>query len=356
MPVATRASLTLPTATLRGAIETAERSVKQNSPIVILQQLLLDAGGGTLKVTGSNGASWTEVAIPCEGELRCCVNAAKFKAAVSLAGDSLSLEYDGKNLTGKSGNYKFTLGTVDPDDFPHLPDVEGETITLDCALLKEAIQSVRHSCGDDKRGTDGLHFKQNGDFVEVAAFRSHTFAMMRVAGVIENETTWPPEICDAILKMDGEYEVNQSARLISVSGGQTTIVSSPVLAPFAPYERGLAKEQRVRMAGNKSALIGAVKRAMIATTNYPRIELAYNGGLVISASDPSGVASMDTVDVSAEGAAGFSIAINGQYLLDALGPCGAESIIEGTDVRGHLTVRDPFREGWVALIMPLMPK
>ena len=106
-------------------ISIVSKAVSVRSSMIILQDILLDAEGDTLTLLGNDmdlGIQTTMEAV-VKGEGSICVNAKIFSEMIRrLPDDDITLEtLDNGTMQISCGHSRFTLATMEPDDFPRLP-------------------------------------------------------------------------------------------------------------------------------------------------------------------------------------------------------------------------------------------
>ena len=68
------------------------------------------------------------------------------------SGDEITLTLEPKGVTFRSGKFRSTLQTLPPEDFPPMPEMEGDIIELPRDDLKLMLQQVRYAvCESDSR-------------------------------------------------------------------------------------------------------------------------------------------------------------------------------------------------------------
>lgn len=120
---------------LKRAWNIAKRAVSPNSPKPILQCCRVTSNGGEGLVTGTNLEIWCLGRFECEGDIDVVLNAKRFSDWLSAVDGEIVIEVDksGK-ATIKSERSQAVLPTAPADEFPGVPRLGGEKITVSSAL------------------------------------------------------------------------------------------------------------------------------------------------------------------------------------------------------------------------------
>src|ERR671932_581059 len=102
---------------------------------------------------------------------------------LKLAATDLELNARNRRVHLKSGRYESNIAGIDSEDFPPIPTVEeGASITLDAAVLKDAVGQVAFAAAqDDSRPVlAGVLLKLQGDRLTLAAADGFRLAVREV--------------------------------------------------------------------------------------------------------------------------------------------------------------------------------
>lgn len=144
--------------TLSEALDIVLKSVSPKSTLKIIEGVLLEVEGKTLKITGNN----LETAIRYEAECetlepgRIVVEARKFAEIVkSMPDEELDLIAVEPKMRIEGGKTAVELPVIKADGFPEIKSVQAENfVELDQAFLKEMILKVAFAASeDDKKPT-----------------------------------------------------------------------------------------------------------------------------------------------------------------------------------------------------------
>ena len=131
--------------------------------IPILSTVKLDAADGILKLTATNldVTAQSQVEIDASPSTAICVDLRRLLALVKNMGEGeilLSIEPDRLQL--KSGRSKFSLNGRNPDDFPNVEVVEGQSLELHTSALKAMLTTAARAVDKEvsRFGTNALAF------------------------------------------------------------------------------------------------------------------------------------------------------------------------------------------------------
>jgi DNA polymerase-3 subunit beta len=140
---------------LLSRLQTAGRAVSTRSAVPSLSGILAEAGddGLTLRATDMEIAFQVTVDAKVETSGSALLPGRLFVDVVRTLppGDvQLALRPEERDVELTAGTARFHLRTLPPEDFPRLPEFEGETITLPAAPLAETIERVARAASRDE--------------------------------------------------------------------------------------------------------------------------------------------------------------------------------------------------------------
>ena len=171
---------------LNSSLGLVSRAVSPRPSHPVLGNILLEANGDRLTLTGFDLSVGVRVEMPAEVEKTGAVTvpAKLFADIVSRLSDDLSLELNAETMqvVVLSDTGRFELRSLDAGGFPALPEVAGEGVTLPAqAFLKGLAGSVFAASTDDtKQVLTGVHIHSVEDGLEFAATDGHRLAVMTV--------------------------------------------------------------------------------------------------------------------------------------------------------------------------------
>lgn len=284
------------------------------------------------------------------GEL--CVEAQVLLEMVrSLDGETVTLTggEGGKPVTVTSGAARFDTPTWPVDDFPVLPQMDGEAArTIDLVTLQTLLALTRDALGDDTaRFTANRTCLRFGDGeVRVFAVQGNWLAAARTATARQpGETIYGLTAAagrllgkfEAIGNAEAWFTANDSHLAITVD--HRTIMDRQSELNFPDYEKHLPKVTE-RAIVNRETLLAVTKRANIVARGSRSmcLRLTFSsapGRLEITHTDPVRGKFSESIPIEYSGT-GFTVGYGGGYLASAVGlmDCPAVEFGVGTNDGG----------------------
>jgi DNA polymerase-3 subunit beta len=353
------------------ALQLVSRAVSSRSTLPSLSGVLLNAAGNTLTLRATDmelglTLALNDMDVEQEGTIlvpgRLLVDVVR-----SLPDGDLSVAHrpEQRDLEITAGEGRFHLRTLPAEDFPRLPELEGDTAKLPAAPLAETIERVARAASRDEVRPilTGVLVQAEGSTLTMVATDSYRLSVKHTE--LENgalaalEANVPARALRELARVvasEGADEVE-----IAMPGNQAifraggVILTSRLIEGQFPSWRQLipeAFEHEVRLP-REEVLEVSRRVSQLAQRNAPlRFQLA-EGELTIAAETP------DVGDASESMPAPYSgepmeIAFNPQFLID-----GIDSV-EGDDISLQLSsplrpglLRPVGREDFSYLVMPI---
>ena len=343
--------------------------VERRTTIPVLSHLLLKSGDDRLDLAATDLdvslTSWCEAEVDGTGGI--AVQARKFLEIIrAVVGEEVLLELTGENrLKIASGGSRFTINGLSAEDFPTLPEVDGDApIPLPFAGFKRMVGKVIFAVS-----TEESRFQLNGALVklkdgglEMVATDGHRLALVEngIEGAVEAEGVLVPR--KALLELqrfegDGSLEFRRSEHHLSFRLGRRELICRILEGTFPDYERVIAKDNDKIGTFDRRLLSEAVQRVALLTGDRARavrLEFAAEGTTVSAANPDLGEAS-ETVACEFEGET-ISLGINPDYLGHFLGAIETDKVTlqlkdENTQAVGVPVDGDDLR--YLCVIMPM---
>jgi DNA polymerase III subunit beta len=315
------------------AVTMAAGAASQRTSVNILQNLKIEAGDGGIKVLGCDGEMWVERNVACmvtePGAL--CLQASVLKELVGKLpdGDLQLFTLDGNGAMLKEGAAEYRLQTLDAEDFPPAPDIEGESeLTLKMGDFRSAVDSVVYAVSTDQHRQilTGVLFSYNGETLTLVATDTHRLAVKRLIqpGIGSNVTAVVPEKALRMIKGlpvtdDSEIVLRFGAGRMGVEAGGAKIITQLLAGAYPNWERVVPSESTRSWSVETDQLMERVDRMMVlARDNASRIRFrGADDQIVIAArSEEKGEAKEEVPMIANNGE--IEIAFNGKYVVDAL--------------------------------------
>jgi DNA polymerase-3 subunit beta len=311
----------------------AAAAASQRTSVNILQNLKVEARDGGIRVLGCDGEMWIERDVACmvhePGSV--CIQASLLRDLVGKLpdGDVELFTLDGNGAMLKQGNAEYRLQTLDAEDFPPAPEIEGESeLTLRFGDFKAAVDAVLYAVSTDQHRQilTGVLFTYNGHTLTMVATDTHRLAVKRVEkeGIGSNVTAVVPEKALRAIKSlpvpdDSDIVLRFGAGRMGVEAGGAKVISQLLAGAYPNWERVVPSESTRSWAVETDQLMERVGRIMVlARDNANRIRFrGADDQIVIAArSEEKGEAKEEIPMIGADG--NIEIAFNGKYVEDAL--------------------------------------
>ena len=304
----------------------------------ILNCVRMRVGGEHLELSGTDGEAGLRLgigALAVEHEGEVVVPAERLLAIVRELGDvELSLEADERYCVIRGEGSEFRIFVVAAADFPPVPGFEDAAdFTIDVKQLRRmtaltlyaaARESSRYAINGvlwEKRGkrlflvaTDGRRLARAGG--AVLESRSGDFEVIlpaKAVGVFEKVFAPSRE------EGEGVVEVKITPNQVLLRLGERVLSTVVVEGSFPRYDEVIPKEHNKRARLGREALLGAVSRAALLTTEESRaVKLAFDSqSLVITSQAPEQGDARVEIPIGYEGEP-LTIGFNPLFLRDAL--------------------------------------
>ncbi|MFN3729253.1 MAG: DNA polymerase III subunit beta [Fimbriimonadaceae bacterium] len=347
----------------------AAQALGTRSPMQVLQNLLLDAQDGTLRIVGSDGELWiersTEAVVTSPGQALVPGRLLTDLLGKLPDGDVM-VEWSGTQIQVTDGGSTYQLVAANAQDFPSPPEISPDRrLELPIGLFRDAVDSVAFAVAPtamDRPAISGILFLLEEDQLTLVATDTHRLAVRRAKGVSGEGTIQvviPEKAVRAVKALNAEdstpITLHIDENLLSVSSGPATITSMLINGPFPNWQRVVPQEHTRSWSIETDKLREVVGRALlVARESANRVKFHGNGQVItLLARGEQGEANEVVEAVTSNG--DVDIAFNGKYVQDALTP------IKGPGVRVEITESSRpaiFRsadddEGYLCVIMPM---
>lgn len=348
--------------------------VEKRGTMPILANILIEASGQGIRVSATD----LEMALLAEGhaevktEGKALINARNLYEIIKEAPEEvIRLAKKGnEGIEVTSGRSHFRIVGMNPDEFPALPKVASpEQIALDATDLEEMIEKTFYAAStDETRYTlNGLYLTQVGkgekNLIRLVATDGHRLAYneremsgkLKVAKGIIIPRKGISEIRNLLTNGEGDLAVQLDERAILFHRGRVSLLIRLIEGEFPNYEQVIPKKLDKIVSIERQALVGALKRASIMTSEAGRgVKFSFAAsGLEISASHPDLGEAKEEVAIDYKGPT-FQVGFNPRYFLDVLSVLEDEKLVlELKDEVSPCLLRSEFDRGFLALVMPM---
>lgn len=270
--------VTIDQASLSRALRLVTRVVPAKAALPILQTVLLEGRSGRLALTATDAQIGLVTTLGAEVRTagRLAVPARLLGDYVAqLPPDALRLTRDADTTPARVECARFTahLATLDPDDFPRLPEIdEAQALDLAADRLREAIGRVVFAAArDDSRpALSSVLVELSADGLTLAAADGFRMARARLGEVAgpDRQLLVPARAVAELGRLLADAEgvrltLTRDGRGASFAAGATTLLARLTEGRFPDVERVIPREWRTRVTVDADALRQAVRVAGI---------------------------------------------------------------------------------------------
>ena len=345
--------------------------VERRQTLPILANILIRKQGGEVSFLSTD----TEIQITThaqvgtgEEDVATTVAARKLLDILRSLSDTadVSMTLANKRLTVQSGKARFSLQTLEADDFPTVaqPETAGTVATLPQKTLRHLFNMVHFSMAqqDIRYYLNGLLLVVEGSKVIAVATDGHRLAFCEVETdqVSERQEVIIPR--KTILELQRLMEETDDPVQIEISGNQVKIgfddvelISKLVEGKFPDYGRVLPKGYKNNFLIDREVLLRALQRAAIMTSDkFKGVRCIIEpGSLKISSTNADQEEAVEELEVD-YGGDSIDIGFNVTYLLDVLNNLRSEQVqLELGDANSSVLITVPEDPNFKYVVMPM---
>jgi len=355
---------------LLSALTTTNKAVDVNNTLPVLNNVLLKAEGKKLYFTSTNleiAVSYTiETEIKNEGEIT--IPSKLFTNYINyLNDDNIDIVAKDGDILIKTSDSKTRIKGIPASEFPPIPTVDKEGgMSLKVKDLKKAISQVVFAAAlnTTRPILSGVFFVVDKDELKMVATDSYRLSekILKPSSISGGISCIVPaktilelgSILDGV-SQDNDVEVVISKNQIMFSVGPVKLVSRLIEGQFPNYEQIIPSSSKTQIEFEISHISLVIKRINIfAKENNNKIVLRVVDGKVIVTTESTQYGEGEiTLNTKINGSDN-EIALNSQFLLDALGNIGGDKVIfEIGEKTTPIVLKPKEGSGYTHIIMPL---
>jgi len=361
-------------ADLDSALNIVGKAINQNTTLPVLNNVLLKAEGNKLNFAGTN----LEIAIQCffpaevKAEGAITVPAKLLISYVSLLKDEkVELFVDETNtLQIKAPSSQTKIKGISSEEFPLIPTVSKDQVfrvsrkDLDLAITQTVFSAATNTA---RPVLSGILFDLNKDNLKLVATDSYRLAEKKIIlkekvdfdlqAIVPARTVG--ELGKIIAKSNAEdIEITVSKNQILFVVGDTRMISRLIEGKFPDYEKIIPRSSKTKVDVKTDELSLVVRRvALFARENNNNIKCSVtNDGKVTISTDETKVGEEKAEINGKVDGENNKIALNSQYLLDALNFIGADEVTIELDDKlspAVIKITKESEKTYMYIIMPL---
>ncbi|HUL94260.1 MAG TPA: DNA polymerase III subunit beta [Burkholderiales bacterium] len=282
-------------------------------------------------------------------------------------GAEVQLVLQDRRLQVKSGKSRFNLQTLPADDFPRLvlAEAAATSFTVPQKLLRSLLGLVQYAMAqqDIRYYLNGLLMVVEDDQLKLVATDGHrlAYASRKIGGknLSRQEVILPRKTIIELSKLlddsDDPVAIDLSAAQARFRFGNVLLVSKLVDGKFPDYGRVIPQNQPKKLMLDRIALLQALQRAAILTSDKFRGVrwVLGDGSLKISCSNTEQEEAQEELDVPYKGET-LDIGFNVGYLVDVLNNLDVAEVECGLgDANSSALFTLPQRSDFKYVVMPM---
>ena len=349
---------------LSALLSRVTKAVESRNSIPILSNVMLIAGGNTLKAIATDMdvevASAAEATVEQSGSTT--VQAGTLQSIVNKLskGKLVTLAYDAGTLNVTSGRSNLTLSSLPVEDFPRVANDEyAATFNAEQSELKRMFELTEPSMSTEQTRyyLNGIYLHRHDGVARSVSTDGHRLALVD-SGI---EADFPPVIVPRKtvglvkgLLDEGDATVSASATKVRFDFGHTVVVSKVVDGTYPDYSRVIPTGWDTEVTVNANdvkqaaALVSEVSgdriRAVKVTVGSDLVTLTVRSGIDVGVEEVDAKVSGDAVEAS----------VNSKYLAEILKACNGDNAVMRFNGAGSpIVVKPEEDDNALFLVMPL---
>ncbi len=273
---------------LKEAVGKAEKITGKNSTLESLKSILLSASRNSLKIRSTNLSLGLEIEIAAkvmgEGDVLVSGEVLNNTLQNMNAQDKvINIEKSNENIFLNNKRTKIVIKSINPEDFPTIPVVEGDGFEIETQKFMEGVRSVFYSAAisDIKPEIGSVYIYSDQDelvFVATDSFRLGE-KRIKVKNLKDIDGIIIPyknvlEIIKLLSDIKGEMKVFYNKNQISFVVGGMYLTSRLINGAFPDYRQILPKSHKTRAIIIKKDLLEALRLSNIFSDKFNQIKIS----------------------------------------------------------------------------------
>ena len=324
---------------LQSAIATAARAVSPRSSLPVLEGILFQAEGQSLKLTGYDlkKAVYTSVDATVQETGAAVINAKLIYDIVRAMPDGMvNITVAENTAQVRCGKAEYNIPVMKATDFPELPEFEEDkSFSMEQGLLKEMINETIFAVSDSESRPVymGTLFKLEEGVLTMVSVDGYRLALRKeaVAGADVDNFIVPGSALADVERICGDTDekitVSISAKHVFFEIGETSLISRRLEGEFLNYKSAIPEKFRYEVTVDRQELLRTVGRVALIVDDKTRIpiRLTFADGVVNVRCATVLGSGVDSCICEGNGG-GIEIGFNHKYISDALKAAPADEI------------------------------
>lgn len=297
-----------------------------------LEGIFFDCKDGYLTLTGYNLEMGITTAVEARAEQdgQVIMSARYFSEIVrKIPGDTVSIETDEKHIcTIKSGETKFSIIGMPPEEYPDVPSVTGgEGFEIPGNLLAGMIRQTRFAVAkkEDKPIYNGICFSLKDGEITLAALDGYRLAIRKEKIAFSGELKFvvPEKTLSEIMKLIGDSDdfvkVSLEKRHIIFEIGGCIVISRLLEGEFMDWNSAVPEKISSVAEVSTQDIRGCIDRVSLVVNDRDRVFVRcfFEQNEFKAMCESTVGNAVDKVEINLEGDR-LEIGFNSRYLIDAL--------------------------------------
>lgn len=328
--------------TLLETLELLGRISTKHVSLPVLQCVLVEATADSVTFRATNleiSAEVTKTATVVEPGVVAVPAQVLLQTIQLISQPEVTLKVEEQTLRVETKQSVSQINTIPYDEFPHLPQVEGEPQTINRSLfvlgIKQAAFAASQSSIKPELGSINITQQKEHSltFVATDSFRLMEKTVPQKGVVLDGSILLPQKnalefarICDS-LDEDPQLMVSENQCALSFANTGVYITSRLVNGSFPDYKQIIPKEYVTDVTVLKADLVSLYKRTSIFLNRFSQVTLTITAdGITASANNGEVGATTESIAAQVSGEE-LTLNFNQRYLMDPLSFVNDESVV-----------------------------
>jgi len=333
------------------AVNAAGKAASTNSSFPILETLLIEASGSTIKITGSNNEITIEYVFNAnvfvEGTI--AIDARMLSEIIRRMPEGL-IDFEVKkdfNVNIKCGELDFNIMGIGGEEFPKIPEVQYDKEIITTA---DSLMSVIKKTSFAVAATDinpiltGIKLEISSNNMRGIAVDGYRLAIKNTPIDVYHDLSFIiqgralNELSKIIMPGDDKVSISLAEKNVLISFGSCRFFSRLLEGEFINYNNVIPKEKLYSARVEVKELVKSIDRAsLLAETGgiINPVKIVYDLNSITITCDTSKGHLKEKISVIGEGKETFEVGYNCKFMLDALRAIDDEYVI--IELNGNIT-------------------
>ncbi len=345
--------------------------VEKRQTLPILADIFFSLTDGTLNIVGTDlEVEVSETIKNVAGDNGSFTISSRkiFDIARNLPEDSvISMKLEKNKILVSSGRTRYTLKTLDAEEFPRIAVTNWEErFKIKQFLFKDLLEKTAFSMGiqDVRYYLNGVLFELSQNTLRAVATDGHRLAQSDVDVSLTSQDSWeiivPRKAVTEIMHFldsddDAEITIEVNKNHFKLTKDDKILITKLIDGKFPDFKRILEEEAKIMLSANRTAFIDTMVRVAILTTDkFMGVKVILESGLMrVTLNTPEQEEVVGELDIDYTGEK-IESGYNVNYLIDAARAVKTEIIelhLQGAE--GVCVIKDPKDDRSIWLVMPL---